>query len=288
MKLKPQPGYQEQFLSTPADIAIGGGAAGCGKTFSLLLEPLRHIKTYNFSSTFFRKTRPQIRMQGGLWDASSEIYSNIPSSKPVESKLNWSFPNRVNIKFNQLEHEKSVQNYQGAEIPLICFDELTHFSKNQFFYMLSRNRTTIGIKGYTRATCNPDPDSFVRTLIDWWIGPDGFPIAERSGKLRYFMVHEDSYVFGSSYNEVIEASGGVIKDQIDKINARTKGAVTITAEHLIKSITFISGSIYENSELLRKNPQYLGDLNSLPADQKSRLLDGNWNIRIRATDVVGY
>ena len=43
IELRPQQGPQEQFLSSPADIAIYGGSAGGGKTYALLLEPLRHM-----------------------------------------------------------------------------------------------------------------------------------------------------------------------------------------------------------------------------------------------------
>ncbi len=39
-ELRPQPGPQEQFLRSPADIAIFGGSAGGGKSFALFLEPL--------------------------------------------------------------------------------------------------------------------------------------------------------------------------------------------------------------------------------------------------------
>ena len=38
-----QPGPQIEFLRTPADICIYGGAAGGGKTVGLILEPLRHV-----------------------------------------------------------------------------------------------------------------------------------------------------------------------------------------------------------------------------------------------------
>ena len=52
--LRPQKGPQEMFLTTPADIAIYGGAAGGGKTYGLLLEPLRHINKAGYGATIVR------------------------------------------------------------------------------------------------------------------------------------------------------------------------------------------------------------------------------------------
>ena len=43
--IRPQKGPQEKFLATSADIAIYGGAAGGGKTYAILMEPLRYINT---------------------------------------------------------------------------------------------------------------------------------------------------------------------------------------------------------------------------------------------------
>jgi len=57
-----------KFLSSSADIVIGGSAAGVGKTFSLLLEPLHYInKKKGFGGVIFRRTTPQIMNEGGLW-----------------------------------------------------------------------------------------------------------------------------------------------------------------------------------------------------------------------------
>ena len=64
--LRPQKGPQEKFLSTPADIAIYGGAAGGGKTFSILMECARNIGNPDFRAAIFRKTSKQIFNQGGL------------------------------------------------------------------------------------------------------------------------------------------------------------------------------------------------------------------------------
>lgn len=63
------------------------------------------------------------------------------------------------IKFSQLQFDSTVYDWQGAQITLICFDELTHFSRHQFFYMVGRNRSTCGVPPYIRATCNPGADS---------------------------------------------------------------------------------------------------------------------------------
>lgn len=267
-------------LSSSADIVIGGGAAGVGKTFTLLLEPIRHIDKEGFGAVIFRRTSPMIRAEGGLWDASSKLYSLIGGAKPKSTFLEWEFTSGVNIKFSHLEYEKNVYDWQGSEIPFIGFDELTHFSKKMFFYLLSRNRSTSGIKPYVRATCNPDPDSWVRDFIDWWIGEDGFPIIERQGKLRYFMSDSDNYIWGNTREEVIKKGWHVLKPMVEKSG--------IDPKHFVKSLTFIGGSIYDNKALLSIDPNYLGNLNALSDEEKTRLLGGNWNVKESDIDVYDY
>lgn len=278
--IKPQQGYQMMALSSNADIVIGGGAAGVGKTFTLLLEPLRHIHNKNFGGVIFRRTNPMIRAEGGLWDASNKIYNLINNAESRKSTLEWVFSSGSKLKFSHLEYEKNIYDWQGSEITFLAFDELTHFTKKMFFYLLSRNRSTCGVKPYVRATCNPDPDSWVRTLIDWWIDEDGYPIHERQGKVRYFMVDNNTYIWGNTKQEVIEKGWYVLEDMVKKSN--------VDPEHFIKSITFIGGSIYENKELLKVDPAYLGNLNSQSKEEKARLLDGNWNVKQDNSDVYNY
>lgn len=254
--IKPQPGPQETFLSTPADIAIYGGAAGGGKTWALLLDPMRHTDNGEFGGVIFRRVGTLITEEGALWDESEKVY--LPAeATPKEHKHEWVFPSGATIKFAHMQHEKDRLNWQGTQIPFIGFDELTHFTKKQFIYMLSRNRSTCGIRPYVRATCNPDSKHFVRELIDWWIDREtGYAIPERSGVMRFFVMKGNDWIWGDTREELAE-----------------KYPDTPSL-----SFTFISATIYDNKILMEKDPDYLAKLHSLPLIEREQLLGGNWNI----------
>lgn len=258
-EIRPQAGPQERFLATSADIAIYGGAAGGGKSWALLLEPLRHVTTNGeFAAVFFRRNTVQVRNPGGLWDESAKLYP-LAGGDPVRHLLEWRWPKGGKVKFAHLEHDSTVFDWQGAQIPLICFDELTHFTKSQFFYLLSRNRSMCGVKPYVRGTCNPDADSWVAEFIAWWIDREtGLPIPERSGVLRWFIRVNDAILWGDSPEELRERYGADVEP---------------------KSVTFIAAKLSDNQALMKADPSYAANLKAQNAVQRARLMDGNWKIR---------
>jgi hypothetical protein len=269
-----------KVLSSPADIVISGGAAGLGKTFALLLEFLRHIENQSWGGVIFRRTSPQIRNEGGLWDTSSTIYP-AAGGRPKESVLEWHFKKGAKLKFSHLEHEKNVLDWQGSQIPFIGFDELTHFSKKMFFYLLTRNRSACGVSPYVRATCNPDPESWVAEFISWWIDQEsGYPIADRDGVVRYCTVDGENIIWGDTPQEVLDKAWYYLEAII--------GSSGIDPLSFIKSVTFISGSIYDNKELLGTNPEYLANLLAQDEATKSQLFKGNWKVVLSDTDIYDY
>lgn len=288
INIGPQAGPQMRFAGSEADIVIFGGAAGGGKSYGLLLEPLRNVyRTPLYAAVIFRRTTPSITHPGSLWDTSRAIYMNTIGAVPYESKpLSWEWINKTNdntatgtgriwesgakVQFSHLEHENTVKDWHGAQIPFIGFDELTEFTQYQFWYLVSRNRSTCGVKPYIRCTCNADADSWVAELIAWWIDQDtGFPIPERDGVIRYFIRVGDELKWSDNKDDLQPERLGLPRFTED-------GKENV---YLVKSLTFISAKVHDNKVLMERNPEYLGTLLSLPKVERERLLGGNWKIK---------
>lgn len=242
MRLGPQVGPQTEFLKCQADVAIYGGAAGGGKTFGLLLESLRNVRNPGYMGVIFRRTLEEVKMQGGLWDESMKLFP-FAGGVPKESELEWRFKSGAVIKFQYLNSESSKYRYQGAQFAFMGFDELTHFSEGQFFYMLSRNRSTCGVRPYVRATTNPDSQSWVRKFLDPWLRGQ----------------------FGDGEVAWLERDGGVRKWHSSQRES-------------CLSFSFIRAKVSENPLLLKQNPEYLTNLKALSYVDRMRLLEGNWDV----------
>jgi len=253
------------MLTTPADIAIIGGAAGGGKTWSLLYEPIRHVRNPRFGAVIFRRTYPEISLEGGMWDEAQELYIPL-GAQYNESRSEVTFPSGAQVTFAHMQHDKDKLKYYGSQIPLLAYDQLETFLASQFWFMLSRNRSTCGVRPYIRASCNPDPDSFVAKLVEWWIDPDtGVAIPERGGRIRWFTRRGD--------------------DELDW-DDDPKALVERNLSGKILSLTFIPADVYDNRVLLAKDPEYLGKLMNMPLVERERLLRGNWKVRPSAGKLI--
>lgn len=273
--LEPHPGPQTTFLETEADIALYGGQAGGGKSWALIAEASRNIADPNYGAVIFRRTSPQITNEGGLWDESSRLFPHL-GGVPNQASLDWRFRSGANIGFRHLQYETSKLAWAGAQIAMIGWDELTHFTESQFWFLGARNRSTCGVPPYVRATTNPVPaddpvGGWVNRLVSWWINQEtGFAIPERSGVLRWFIRRQNELIWADSSKELYE------KYRIPNLSDDHED------QPRPKSFTFISAKLSDNPTLMRLNPEYRANLLALPEVEKQRLADGNWNAKLQA------
>jgi hypothetical protein len=232
----PQP-RQVAFQSRPEYEALYGGAAGGGKSDALLAEALRQVNIKHYRAIIFRKTVPQL---SELIDRSHEIYkAAYPRARYNDNKHVWIFPSGAKIYFGHMHRSQDRKNYQGKRYDFIGFDELTHFTWEEYSYMFSRNRPGgPGTRVYIRSTTNPGG------VGHGWV------------KDRFITAAPPMTPIKGVY-EITSPDGKIIEIKRSRI--------------------FVPASVFDNKILLRNDPMYLASLSMLPEAERMALLYGNWN-----------
>lgn len=233
---KPQP-KQLMFQQRPEYEALYGGAAGGGKSDALLVEALRQVHIPHYKAILFRKTYPQL---SELIDRSREIYKAAFRRAAYNNTQHfWRFPSGAKIYFGAMQHTADRINYQGKRYDFIGFDELTHFTWDEYSYMFSRNRPNgAGTRVYIRATCNPGG------IGHGWV------------KERFITAAPPMTPIEETYT-VKTPQGGTIAMKRRRI--------------------FVPSTVFDNKILLDNNPEYLASLSMMPEAERNALLYGSWD-----------
>jgi len=152
---KANEGPQEEFLAAGETDVLYGGAAGGGKSYAMLIDPLRFAHRSAHRAIILRRSMPELRE---LIDKSRELYPKaFPGAKYKEVEKMWTFPSGAKMEFGFLERDADVYRYQGQAYSFIGFDEITHLpTEFAWNYLGSRLRTTDPeIEVYMRCTANP-------------------------------------------------------------------------------------------------------------------------------------
>jgi predicted phage terminase large subunit-like protein len=249
-------------------------------SWALTYQPVYHLGNPGFTCVTFRRTTPDIRNPGSLWDESMKMYPLI-GGEPREHVLEWDFPSGARTKYAGLQHASDVLSWKSSQIALVQFDQLEEFEEAQFWYMQSRNRTTSGVKAYTRASCNALADTWLAAFIQWWWDPaTGYAIEDRSGIARWYIRANDE-VHWASLTCPCDTSAGVF-DRADmaakaELEARYPGL-----GRYARSFAFIRAKLSDNKIGVDADPDYEARVRSMPHVEQERLLGGNWKIRAAA------
>lgn len=233
---RPQP-RQALFMSRFEDEALYGGAAGGGKSDALVIEALRQVHIPHYKALILRKTFPQL---AELVDKTLNYYPRaFPKARYNGSNHTWTFPSGAKIVFGSMQHAKDKHKYQGQAYDYIAFDELTHFSWDEYSYLQSRNRANgPGTRVYMRSTANP-------------------------GGVGHAWVKERFITAATPMDTVWEDV--TIKMPDGRLEVRKRSRV------------FIPSTVFDNQALLDNDADYLVRLAALPEAERKALLYGDWD-----------
>jgi hypothetical protein len=241
----PNPGPQTEFLSASEREVLYGGAAGGGKSYGLLADPMRYFSNGNFVGLILRRTNDELREL--IWK-SQELYPKAyPGARWQEKKSQWIFPSGSKLWMTYLEREEDVLRYQGQAFSYIAFDELTqHATPFAWNYMRSRLRTTDPeLPIFLRATSNP--------------GGPGHSWVKRM------------FIDPSPANAAFPAT------DIDTGNVLQYPEGHVKQGKPLFYRKFIPATLRDNPYLY-KDGDYEANLLSLPEMQRRQLLEGDWAV----------
>jgi len=242
---KPNPGPQTSFLAANEREVLYGGAAGGGKSYAMLADPLRYMQHPQFSGLLLRHTTEELREL--IWK-SQEMYPKIyPGIKWSERKMQWIAPSGARLWFSYLDRDEDVLRYQGLAFSWVGFDELTQWSTPfAWNYMRSRLRSTApDLPVYMRATTNPGGPGHA------WV--------------------KKMFIDPSAPNKAFWAT------DIDTAQTLTYPAGHSKAGQPLFRRRFIPAMLVDNPYLAQQG-DYETMLLSLPEHQRKQLLEGNWDV----------
>jgi hypothetical protein len=168
---------QQEFVSSESDILMFGGNFGGGKSHVLLIDALGlndpkgpRIKIPEYRALIYRK---QYKHLLELVDKSQQIYPKIDGNAIYnKTSMTWVFGSGATLTFAYFENLEGAQQLQGRELDFAGGDEVGLYeSASVMEFVISRLRSSHGLKPYYRCTSNPSPFKWLRQYFN--ISPTG-------------------------------------------------------------------------------------------------------------------
>ena len=249
---------QELLLQATEDVVGFGGAAGGGKTDGILFKALHRAESEAGTDIVaFRKTNADAIKPKAIWPRLLQM-----TAHQAQGHAGWASRNQPpysvthpynssRITIGHLQKPTTYLDWQGSGIDMFMFDELTHFTAEEFHYLRSRLAREEGRQSQVVFTCNPDPQSWVKQLLAPWV----------DDQHEWYPLDPDV---------VLYVETGETPEEVTHHKEPGKGRF---------SLRFIPSKLEDNPSI---GAEYEKQLESLPKIFRDALLEGDWNLVVKA------
>jgi hypothetical protein len=251
----PFPGPQTTLIESDADEVFFGGAAGGGKSASIVGMALTH----HYRSLILRRDASQ------LTDIIDQLKQFAPPGshwRGIGNGGKMTTPEGRVIELAGMPHEDDKRKYQGRPHDLNAFDEVTELSESQVEFVSSWNRSTRkGQHCLKLLTGNPPTHSgggWILRRYAHWIDPSHGKQAKPGQKLWFARI-----------------DGSDDEEEFPDATPITFKGMTITPQ----SRTFIPAKLADNPRL--RDTNYASKLAHMPAALRDALLFGDFSASLQ-------
>jgi len=246
-------GPQTDFLASSEQEVLYGGAAGGGKSFGMIADPVRYFNNPASNKLLVRRSTEELRE---LISVSKQLYPKaIPGIKFMERDKTWIAPSGASLWMSYLDREDDLTRYQGQAFNWIGFDELTQWPTPEAWeYMRSRLRSAdpeLSQNLNMRATTNPGGRGHQ------WV------------KKKFI----DPAPHNTSFWATDSDTGETLVWPANNAYAIKHN---LAGKPMFKR-RFIPATLHDNP-YLANDGMYEANLLSLPAHQRRQLLEGDWSV----------
>lgn len=262
---------QEQFLASESTITLYSGSAGAGKSFAIVLNMVKFAAKRNSTIIVFRRTNPEFRIPGGLWKEAPPIFRRMfPGCRVKDREMEIYVPSTNSVvKFMSLQYPSDVEKVLGSQLSAIFFDEAVTFDPFETYILPLLGRLRNAEVDYTPQmfwATNPKFNHGIYHWIkDFYLDEQGIPLKSKSNVERWFVIKNDKPIWFD------------LKDDCEDYCKR----ISIPGQEPItpRSFRSIRAHVTDNIPLMKKNPDYIQNLQSLSEIKRRIMLDGSWTAR---------
>lgn len=238
-----QPFDNSPLTKAAADVIGYGGAAGGGKTDTLLAIALVASLAFpGLNIGYFRREFPQLEGLGGAIERSKDLFYQV--AKYNQQKHRWKFFTGSQVQFCHCKNPNDVRSYQSQQFDILLVDETTQFTEEMLDFLITRNRKTVeyeNFQPFTAFATNPGGmghGMFLKRFVK-------AKIKDEKGRERPI---EPETVFYFEY------------------------ATGVKRQHM-----FIPSRLDDNQKLVSRDPNYATRLSTNEANRRM-LLEGDWDV----------